>query len=368
MSNIRHPWRLTAGLIITISCMFTCCIDISIYQVKLHLTGSVFPDDYRSFRYDALLVLHQLKGGDFLPYPPSFLVLSIPFNLLPIWPSCIAWLAAGPLAIALAGRRLGFSAATIALALLSPPSLFCLTVGQCSMFVSAALLLALGLADTAPVLAGIAAGCVAIKPLSGVLLPIVYIASRNGRAFVAALCTTLVMCALPTIAFGPGIWHLFSTQHVSGAASLVGASWPRAFQLTHITIFMLLRSLGAGLHLAGALQAVSSLIAIIICWQLWRPQHGLSLESRLAATLCLLPLTIPYADVYDQVALALALSNLAATSGWTRLAPFTLLCVFTSIYLFITITSFSAGALFIIIILGLVWPWRHRLVPLPGAH
>ncbi len=52
---------------------------------------------------------------------------------------------------------------------------------------SGLLLLALGLAETAPLAAGIAAGAMIVKPEFGLLLPVCYGASRNGRAFVAAV-------------------------------------------------------------------------------------------------------------------------------------------------------------------------------------
>jgi hypothetical protein len=333
-----------------------------IYGVLPSAAG--IPHDLSEFLRDAATAAHLLAHGavpeDYLPYPPPFLMLSTPFLWVPPHWVYAAWLLAGIAALTVAARAIKLPWPAIFLTLVSPAGLFCMVQGQTGIFISAALLLGLGLAETQPVIAGIAAGCVIMKPQFGVLLPVCYLAARNWRAFTAAAASAVALCLLPTLIFGIGVWRLFFTHHVGAAQSLVGAPWPQDYELTMITVLMTCRSLHAGLALASAIQAAVSVAVAGATWWLWQPRRQLDRITRLAVTLCLVMLVTPYAYIYDLPALTLAIAAYTITGRPGGLAVMTLFWVVTAIYGLLSIYMFISGAFFLGAVLLLVWPWPAR--------
>lgn len=146
-------------------------LDLAVWHRQALSVGSVASGDFLSFQRGAQAMLHHAISANYLPYPPPFFLLSAPFSYMPALPGYVAWLVSGMLALALAARYFQLGWWGIALGMLSPPMLYCIVMGQTGLFVSTALLLAVGLAGSQPILAGVAAGCVVIKPQFGLLLP-----------------------------------------------------------------------------------------------------------------------------------------------------------------------------------------------------
>jgi hypothetical protein len=264
------------------------------------------------------------------------------------------------LLLILAARAIKLPWVAIALGLISAPELYCITMGQTGIFVSALLMASLGLAETQPIAAGIAAGCLIIKPQFAILLPICFLASHNWRAFVSAVATLTFLCALSGVMFGLGVWRQFLGNHAAAAPGLLAAAWPQPYQFTMVTVFMMLRSLGAGVPLAGAVQALASVGAGCGAWWLWRRGNPVDPPTRLAATLCLVAIATPYAYIYDLPGLGLALAGRAANTRWADLAPFTIFCLFTALYAVLSTFWFLTGALFLAAILISLWPTIKR--------
>jgi hypothetical protein len=260
----------------------------------------------------------------------------------------------GNICVALSARALKLPRLAIALGLVTEPSLFCVTTGQSGMFVSAFLLIALGLAQTRPSLAGFAAACVVIKPQFALLLPVCFLAARNWRALAAAAVSLGGLCALTTILFGWRVWPYFATKPVAGAENMVVAAWPAQFEIMMVTPFVMLRSFHLSLPAASAAQLLITITASLTCWWLWAGKA--STMAKLAPTLCLVMLATPYGYIYDMPALGFALAGLAVVGSEQGLMGLTLLMSFTSIYALLSEKYFSSGALFIAAILAISWP------------
>ena len=107
--------------------------------------------------------LHQRGCGPFL-YPPSFLLVAAPLSLLSQKTAYLVWAWRNQL-----GRRRGGALGwdvprAIVLSLLSPPNLYCIATGQTGALLAASQLLAFGLAERRPIVAGLSASLLIIKP------------------------------------------------------------------------------------------------------------------------------------------------------------------------------------------------------------
>jgi Glycosyltransferase family 87 len=295
-------------------------------------------------------------------YPPPSLLIAAPLSWLPALWTYILWLAASVAFLTAAARAAKFSWTAIGLGLASPPSLYCLTVGQNGEITSALLFLSLGLASTSPVLAGIFAGCLVIKPQFALLLPVCYLASRNWRALGAAVLTTSLLCLLSAGLFGFNAWRLFLSVETSTMRSTLNEPWPQPFQGIMISFFITLRSLGANLPLAYAGQILASLGTAFAAWTLWSSGTKLRSQTRLLLTLCLVPLATPYAFIYDIPGIAFALTALAEASNWQiRLAA--AFAVLTSFYLLISMVSYETGGALLLILTAYIWSKNTRIIP-----
>lgn len=275
-------------------------------------------------------------------YPPPFLLLAAPLSWGSAGQDFAIWSASSVAALILAARLLRMSWNTVFLGLIAPPTLLCLSIGESGIFLSSLLLLALGLAETTPIAAGIAGGAMIVKPQLGLLLPVCYAASRNWRAFLAAGVTVIVLCALATLLCGANIWADYLHNGITATRNTLAAPWPQRDQHIMVTPYIFLHSLGMGFAWASMAQIAVSLLAALAAWHLWR---GPWRNTRLPATLCLAALATPFACLYDLSALAMAL----AAEGCSVLFCF---WIFSSFYLFVSAAFISVGA---ICLGGLFW-------------
>jgi Glycosyltransferase family 87 len=281
-------------------------------------------------------------------YPPPFLFLATPLSWLTPEQDFAVWSAASVAALVLAAWALGLPRRAVLLGVLAPPTLLCLSIGESGMILSGLLLLALGWAETAPLAAGIAAGAMIVKPEFGLLLPVCYVASRNGRAFLAASVTAGSLCVLAEFVFGHGVWAHYLHAGIAATRATLAAPWPQRDQHIMVTPYSFAHSLGAGFGLANAAQSVVTLLAAVAAWKLWR---GPPVPSRLPMTLCLAALATPFACLYDLSALALVL---AVEGG----AAFVWFWIFSSLYLFVSVFSVSPGAPGLALLLWMLWRSR----------
>ncbi|MBU6418282.1 MAG: DUF2029 domain-containing protein [Proteobacteria bacterium] len=334
-------------------------IDILVLKRQYIAGGWTGPGDFHIFRDGARAIFEHSSAVGELQYPPPFLLLISPFAVLPPNLGDILWVLTGVLVLGFVGMKLGLGLWQVMLGLISPPALYCVVMGQTGLFISSALLVALACADTAPVLAGIAAGCVVVKPQFAILLPVCFLAGRQWRAFVAAVATVLVLCLLPALVFGPWVWQLFLHKELKVAWADVSA--PGAIQ-EHmmVTPFVFFRTLGVSDHLSGIIQVVISLSTIFACWRIWslHRENKITAEYRLAVTACLIFLVTPFAYIYDLSVVAFSLLLYAARQrpGWA--AAIAIFWSFTGLYGLISTIAWPAGATLVLATALAIRPWE----------
>ena len=234
-------------------------------------------------------------------YPPHAAALLAPFGLLPFAASWLVWTAASLTLFAVALRRgAGVRPGDIALVLLSPALVQVVITGQTGAFAGAALIGALLLPARRPVLAGVCAGLLTVKPQFGLLIPFAFLAGGYYRSAFVAASTAGALGIAATLIVGAEAWGVWWTA-LTGVAEGVGEGAYPLFKM--VTVFAALRSAGVPEALAFGLQAAAFLLAAALTVRLWR--SAAPPEARAAVTACLVFLTTPYAYYYDTAVLAL---------------------------------------------------------------
>jgi alpha-1,2-mannosyltransferase len=289
-------------------------------------------------------------------YPPPTLLLTMPISYLPFGAAFLIWSAVLTLASILCLRWGRLSWPVIACTLLCPAALWNYECGQLSLF--AACLLAAGLLrmGNAPWLAGILFGALIIKPQLGLLAGVALLATGNWRAVGAATATAFGLSALITVLLGPSVWHAYFLYGSPVAKQILNAKLaPHSYETFGISVFWMLRSLGAGLTLSGAVQATATVIAIALTWRAWRSDAGLIQKFAITAWASLL--ATPYGYTNDMVAACTALAAMVERRSWRMgfAEPF--------IWLWPALSPIIANACYLeltpcIIALALAWSWR----------
>src|SRR3954471_2314764 len=244
------------------------------------------------------------RGEMPFPYPPAYLLLVIPFGLLPFAAGMIAW-SLSTLAFYLsAARRLfprsGWLAASF-------PAVFAnAAIGQNAFVTAGIFMTGLALLESAPLAAGAVLGCLVIKPQLGLLLPVALIAARQWRAIVGAAISSTGIMLLGLVLFGTATtmaWinqlPLYGTIVRDG---LVG--WSKLG-----SVYAAARLAGLASGPAIVLHAVVLIAAAAAVWRIWRSEcdYGAKVAILSAATL----LASPYVFFYDGVMLVPAFFWLA---------------------------------------------------------
>ncbi len=335
-------------------------VGIDVPLIRGYFPGSGFhlPSDLSCFRENGAWLGRHLAAAApsaaqacTYKYPPPFLFLATPLSWLTPEQDFAVWSAVSVAIFGLAALAIRVPWRAILVGSLAPSTLLCLSIGESGNIISALLLLALGLAEVAPIAAGIAAGAMIVKPQLGLLLPVCYAASRNGRAFLAAAITAAGLCVLAAIVFGPGVWGYYLHEGIAATRATLAAPWPQRDQHIMVTPYIFVLSLGAGFGVANAVQLAVTLLAAVAAWRLWR---GPYVPARLPLTLCLAALATPFACLYDLPALALAL----AVEGGGALAWF---WIFSGLYLPVSVYFVSLGAPCLTLLLWMLWRQRGQV-------
>lgn len=350
--------RLICYPFILLSFLLTLIFDAHVHANEVVRYHGETPGDFLTFRTYGILALHPASdvhvSVPFL-YPPPFLLFTVPVSWLSPAPGFVVWILGASLAITLTARAIKLPWLAVGGGLLSAPNLFCAVTGQSGILVSTFLLLALGLADTAPVFSGIAAGFLIIKPQFALLLPVCFLAQKNWRAFFSAAVAATSLCAISALFFGMGVWRAVVASHGGAGGDMLAAPWLTEFQIMMDTPFVMFRSFHFSLQSAIGSQLIVSLAVAICCWRLW--QTGASALEKLTPTLCLVALATPYGYIYDLPALGFALAGLAVMRPSARsLFALTLFGLVMCLYALISVYLFSAGAALLTAVLALSWP------------
>jgi Glycosyltransferase family 87 len=164
--------------------------------------GSFWAAHHVTSAYDTVEIsrfLHVTHG--FFPYPPTFLMLTLPLAWVSVSVGYVAWCALSAAAVVVSQRRLLAPAV-----LLVPTVLLSEVNGQTSLIMGACLCAASSL-HRRPILAGALLGLAAcIKPQVVILAPLVFLAAGRWRVLASAATAGLVLCLAATLVYGVGAW------------------------------------------------------------------------------------------------------------------------------------------------------------------
>jgi len=197
---------------------------------------------------------------------------------------------------------------------------------------------ALGLLERRPVLAGVCAGMLAIKPQLAVLFPLMFLCGRHFRAFGAMAVTGVLFCTVSGVVFGLPLWlkffdmlSWFNTVIVQNGEGGIWSAMPTAFALA--------RRMGASLSIAYAIHAAVAVPAVLATAILW--VRRVRIEVRFAAAIVATLLAQPYLVYYDLAWLILPIIYLCVdgkTHGaWNRVE-----CLIIGLAWLLPIPSFLA--------------------------
>lgn len=334
-------------------------VDFASYwaAAKLAVAGNA-ADAYDMAIHRAVENQAVTMGDNFLPfaYPPSYLLLILPFGFLPFGSALCAWVGTTLAIYATAARKLMPGA--LALALAFPPALACGVVGQNGFLLAAIWIAATLLYPRRPFAAGAVLGLLALKPHLGILLPIAFIAVRDWRAFAGALIGAVMTVGIGLVLYGPSEWQgFFAMMPLYGSLTADGLiGWNKMASL-----YATLRQIGLPAGISGAIHIAVALAATTMLVRIWRGSHDPLL--RMAILVTATALISPYLYVYDQVMLIVAIAWLCRAGIRPKhLVALYVIPLASLLLLLVPEARFNPAPLLPLALMALIWRSRH--VPL----
>jgi len=290
-------------------------------------------------------------------YPPPFLLLMLPFSLLPYGFAALAWIASTSAAYLASLRRL-FPAAGLA-ALAFPALLVNVEHGQNGALTAALLASGAGLLDRRPRLAGACLGMLCIKPhLALLVVPALLAAGRLSTLACAALSAG-VLSLVSWLVLGGDAWRAFLIHSPFALMALEGGLIGHAKMASS---FAGARLLGLGVTTAWLIQGMTFLIALATVVSVSRRKPGGVPEiATVCAAACL---ATPFLLDYDLVIMAIPLSWVlchASRTGFRRWEKALLFAGFAMPLVARPIGIQLGVPIAPIILLGLLWLIVDRL-------
>jgi len=249
-------------------------------------------------------------------YPPTMFLFLAPFGGAPYLAAFAIWVIAFAAIFLVVCHRLWSIPSALFFTVTAPPFFQAIITGQNGLLTGALLALAGGFADKRPILAGVAAGLLTIKPQLGLLIPIAFAAAGCWRAFFAAGVTALALAGLSVVAFGGEIWFAFLDGLLAHGGRMAVEGFP--FHKL-VTPFGLAMMLGAPAMVANIVQIMATLALALYVFIVWKRIGDADL--RLAALSTAAIVATPYAFYYEFVIVlpAIALvTKRAVETGWLR--------------------------------------------------
>jgi len=143
------------------------------------------------------------------PYPPSFLLLSLPLGFMSYYVAYGVWVFSTFVFYCIASFYRQWRASAALITLLAPATILTFTFGQTGFLSSALIVGGFRLAGSRPIQSGVLLGLVSLKPQLGILIPVALISARLWRTLIAAGLTVLVLVLASSVAFGWSIWPIW---------------------------------------------------------------------------------------------------------------------------------------------------------------
>lgn len=249
-------------------------------------------------------------------YPPHASLLFAPIGLLPFEAAYALWCGLGLAAFAQVLRTIGVQGRALIALMATLPVLIVLNTGQNALFMASLMLLAVFNMKSRPILAGLAAALLTVKPQLGILLPVVFLAGGHWRAFAVAAISSLALWIAAALTLGTDTWRAFFDFLGVVSGSVTEGTMP-LYKMVNVYAAARLAWLPDGLAAGlAALSYLAALIAVIwICRKTEDPKWRYGVLA--SATL----LTAPYSMYYEFVLLVPALwfvALRACQAGWLK--------------------------------------------------
>jgi alpha-1,2-mannosyltransferase len=265
------------------------------------------------------------KPLEFRPwaYPPSFLLILVPFAPLGFFGSYVAFqfVTGALLAVALrasAGNTLPSGALLLA-ALMCPASAINAINGQAVFLVAALIVGGFGLLEQRPYLGGLVLGLLTFKPQFCILVPIALVAAGQWRALLAAGLSALAMMIASGLIFGWELWLRWIPVILENLVS-PNPKWIEYGRMWGHSVYTCAVLLGAPERLASWIQLLATFGAAASVVIAFRSRLGR--REKTAVFLAATVLAAPHSGPYDATLLVIA------TAFWLvgREAPLPLWC------------------------------------------
>ncbi|GLR67402.1 hypothetical protein GCM10010909_20830 [Acidocella aquatica] len=297
-------------------------------------------------------------------YPPPMLLPVALISYLPFEWGFFVWTFGMLLLAAAVLRRARLPWGVILAGLLSPAALLDIQLGQVNILGYALFLAGLLLSSERRGAAGGLLGFLACKPQIGLLAPVVLLAQRNGRALGGFLLVVGLLVAMVVAIFGLDAISAYLTIGRAEDARVLDLPFhPLSNEGWGLSVFWMLRSLHAGVPLAGAVQAGVSLCAAGVCYWLWR-QANILHAVKVEMTVFLALLATPFGYTGEMVAYSLVLAAAAQSRGWRIDLLDALFWLWPGICLFVSVQT---GVLLtpLVVLLTLVRSWVRAGIGAP---
>jgi len=288
--------------------------DIGQYWAAAHLVLQGHPAGPYVEALQSQSELQVYRSAIYQPFlhPPIFLLLLLPFGMLPfLWAVAAFTLVTGAAYLAAIYQATDSIWMVIA-AFAFPAVLLNFVDGQDAMLTAAIIGGGLTLMDRHPRIAGLILGLMIIKPHLALAVPIALVLTRRWNVLGWAALSAYVLLLLSITVFGWGAWNAFlASTHVGRYVLEQGSVWA-AGKIQ--SIFVVVRQSGGSVRTAYIVQLLSAGAALgVFVWAL-RRNVSPAVERSLIVLVSLI--ATPYLWPYDLVVLAFPLAWLKVE--WTR--------------------------------------------------
>jgi hypothetical protein len=273
-----------------------------------HLSLIMNGDDFTAYLNHSFAgwLSHPLEFRPWF-YPPSFLVLLLPFAPLGLIGSYVAFqlVTGGFLAAALdkGSQDAAVSRYAIAAVLISPAATNNMVDGQCAFLVAALMVSGVRLIEARPILAGALLGLLSFKPQFFLLVPIALVALDQWRSLIAAVCSALALAVASALIFGIDLWTWWVPQAVANLTS-PDPKWVTYGRIWGHSVWACAVLLGLPDRLASLLQFAALAGSALAVFAAFR--SSLTSDKKLCILLAASVLAAPHSGPYDAVLLVVA--------------------------------------------------------------
>ena len=230
-------------------------------------------------------------------YPPHYLLLILPFGLLPYYFALGLWLILslsllGFILWHFGGMRGGLWLATI----FNVSVIYCLTIGQNSLIFAAIAGMGIYLLKKRPLLAGLCFSVLSMKPHFAILIPIALLIGRYWQVLLYTIIGTLLLVIATSFILGLDIWWI-AAAHLASMKDVINSPDNRFFSI--YSTYRSLLEIGLPEIYAWCGYFIIAALALYGFCKVWYREHTLAtkwLAFSIAALLC-----SPYNLAYDAV-------------------------------------------------------------------